>query len=573
MDVVDAFVVTLGLDPRNYQREIKAYRDDRKRLSEEDAKYNRQSEDAQKRMTQGIRTLRNETAGFLFMLAGANGIKDFASNILTADAATGRLARNLGLSTEQVSAWEGAIKRVGGTAADIDNSLRSMSSAFQSLQLTGTTGHDADFQGLGVNAKDLQNPEQALLKIAEASQRMNRPEFNARLTRIGFDQNTINLLAKGRGEVTRMLEEQRKLGVATDASAEAAQKFQEKIAILQTALANKLRPTLDHIVTAVTDWLDKGDNLNTVISITGGLVVAIGVAAAAAYWPFTVLAGAIALVATNLDTLKSAWDKFEQWHKGLGESTDGFFDPIRKFFGLKTGAEARRDGTDIMGNPNGGWGGGAPAAGGGGRPASPPPAAGGGRAGPRDGNPARVPKGQRAVALDGNNPGGLNDGAFARSQPGYVGNNGRYAAFATMADGVAAQRALLASYVRRGYNTPAKIANRWAPVGDGNNSAAYAANIARQMGIGVNDQIGAAQLNAFQHAQAMTENHRYGGARPGMTARASSSVSSSSSTQTTSVGQIIVYTAATDADGIAHDMRGALAKRGLVVQANTGLQP
>ena len=123
MDIVDAFVVTLGLDPRNHQREMKAYRDDRKRLSEEDAKYNRQSEDAQKRMTQGIRTLRNETAGFLFMLAGANSIKDFARNLLTGDAATGRLARNLGLATEQVSAWEGAIQRVGGSASDIQGAL------------------------------------------------------------------------------------------------------------------------------------------------------------------------------------------------------------------------------------------------------------------------------------------------------------------------------------------------------------------------------------------------------------------------------------------------------------------
>lgn len=571
MDIVDAFVVTLGLDPRNYQREIKTYRDDRKRLAEEDAKYNRQSEDAQKRMVQGVRTLRNETAGFLFMLAGANSVKDFANNILTGDAATGRLARNLGLATEQVSAWEGAIKRVGGSAADIGNSLRAMSSAFQSLQLTGTTGHDADFQGLGVTAKDLQNPEQALLKISEASQRMSRPEFNARTSRIGFDQNTINLLAKGRVEVTRMLEEQRKLGVATDADAEAAQRFQDRLAVLETAITAKARPALEKLVGVVGDWLMKGDNLNTVLTVTEGILAAIAIGAAIAYWPFALLAGAIALVATNLDKLKAAWDGFEQWHKNLGESTDSFFDPVRKFFGLKTGAEAREAGTDIFGNPNdmrtgtaldpnrrSSNGGGAPSARG---------SVAGGR------GPARVPRGQRAVALDGNNPGGINDGSFARSQPGYVGNNGRYAAFATMADGIAAQRALLASYVRRGYDTPAKIANRWAPVGDGNNSAAYAANIARQMGISVNDRIGAAQLNAFQHAQAMTENHNYGGARPGMTARAASSVSSSTSSQTTSVGQIIVYSAATDAEGIAHDMRGALAKRGLVVQANTGLQP
>lgn len=46
-----------------------------------------------------------------------------------------------------------------------------------------------------------------------------------------------------------------------------------------------------------------------------------------------------------------------------------------------------------------------------------------------------------------------------------------------------------------------------------------------------------------------------------------------STSQTTSVGQITIYTPATDAQGIARDLRGAMAQRGLVVQANTGVNP
>lgn len=118
--------------------------------------------------------------------------------------------------------------------------------------------------------------------------------------------------------------------------------------------------------------------------------------------------------------------------------------------------------------------------------------------------------GHGAVALDGNNPGGINDSPFARSQPGYKGANGRFAAFATLEDGINAQTALLRSYVGRGYDTPAKIAARWAPAGDGNNPTSYAANVARAMGIGVNDKITPDKIAAFQHAQAMQENSTYG---------------------------------------------------------------
>jgi hypothetical protein len=125
------------------------------------------------------------------------------------------------------------------------------------------------------------------------------------------------------------------------------------------------------------------------------------------------------------------------------------------------------------------------------------------------------------VALDGNNPGGINDGAFAKGMPGYQGANGRFAKFATLADGINAQTQLLRSYIRRGINTPIAIASKWAPAGDGNDPASYAAHIAQAMGIGVHDKIGPAQIEAFQRAQANQENHMYG-ARAAAEAPASS---------------------------------------------------
>lgn len=125
-------------------------------------------------------------------------------------------------------------------------------------------------------------------------------------------------------------------------------------------------------------------------------------------------------------------------------------------------------------------------------------------------SPSGAPQ-SSANALAGNNPGGINDGAFAKTQPGYSGANGRFASFNSLQDGINAQKALLGSYVKRGINTPLAIASRWAPKGDGGNDpAAYARNIAQQMGIGVNDKITPADIDHFQHAQAMQENSMYG---------------------------------------------------------------
>jgi hypothetical protein len=111
-----------------------------------------------------------------------------------------------------------------------------------------------------------------------------------------------------------------------------------------------------------------------------------------------------------------------------------------------------------------------------------------------------------AVALDGNNPGGLNDGSFAAMQHGYLGANGRYAKFHTLADGLNAMRVLLASYIRRGYNTPKKIANRWAPAADGNDSAAYAKRLAVGLNIAVDTPIPLEDAMALALVQARVEN-------------------------------------------------------------------
>lgn len=108
-DVIDALVVTLGLDDKQYREGMKRYREDRKTLGDEDAKQNRVRQDGQKKTIEGLRTLRNETAGFLLMLAGANSVKDFTTNLLANEAATGRIAENLGLATKRVMAWQQAM--------------------------------------------------------------------------------------------------------------------------------------------------------------------------------------------------------------------------------------------------------------------------------------------------------------------------------------------------------------------------------------------------------------------------------------------------------------------------------
>jgi hypothetical protein len=89
-----------------------------------------------------------------------------------------------------------------------------------------------------------------------------------------------------------------------------------------------------------------------------------------------------------------------------------------------------------------------------------------------------------------NNFGNIEDGPFARGLPGYVGSDGRFAQFATPDAGMNAMDSLLQGYgSKHGINTISGIIGRWAPTNDGNDVGAYAAHVAKRVGVDPNQPI------------------------------------------------------------------------------------
>jgi hypothetical protein len=97
---------------------------------------------------------------------------------------------------------------------------------------------------------------------------------------------------------------------------------------------------------------------------------------------------------------------------------------------------------------------------------------------------ASQPRGYRNM-----NPLNIEDGSFARSQPGYAGSDGRFARFASMDQGTAAADKLLSIYGNKGINTVGGVINRWAPASDNNPTNQFAAAVARGAGVDPNTQI------------------------------------------------------------------------------------
>src|ERR1017187_3378184 len=71
--------------------------------------------------------IKNQVLGMTAAFVGLDALKNIAVNIVNADAAVGRLAGNLGVATEHLSAWEHFSEKFGSSAGEVDTLFKSVS--------------------------------------------------------------------------------------------------------------------------------------------------------------------------------------------------------------------------------------------------------------------------------------------------------------------------------------------------------------------------------------------------------------------------------------------------------------
>lgn len=307
MDIIDSFVVTLGLDPRNYHSESKKFREDLKRSREESRRTARDLQDDAKRSAQYFSSLKNEVIGLVLAIAGARSMGGLIADMVTGAAATGRLALNLGMATEQVSAWEGAVRSMGGTAADAQSALALLNNEFQQRRLTGQLPHAAELAALGIPLNQMTDPNTLLMSLAERSQHMDRQQFVARMQGIGLPDSVINTLVRGRRAVQDLLDEQRRLGVVTDRDARAAIEFERVWANLTTQLRGDLRPALTWLLETGLPFVR--EHMGEVAAGAAGL----GIAIAAMTFEIWAIPAAVAAAGAALVWLNDRFHALDAW--------------------------------------------------------------------------------------------------------------------------------------------------------------------------------------------------------------------------------------------------------------------
>lgn len=472
MNIIDAFVVTFGLDDTGFKKGEREVDAATKRLRENSKRTFDEMEGEGKKLGESLKNVRNEVVGLGLAFMGARSITGLIGNMMTGAATADRFGTTLGMNAKQVWAWRMAMKGVGGQVGEGDAALGTIQNAKMGWKMHGDTGANTEFGLLGIGKHDLENSDAGaiLKKIAGMQGKMDPQRYAQLLHDIGLPQSTIYFLQQGKDSVDKLLKQYEGDANGQEKLAKETEQLQQSLVNLQTTILKDLVPPLTKLANILNNWIGGGSNPAPADGST--VYTAPGI---------------------------------------LGD-----------IFTLKRGGKgaAKHDPSatqDPAGDPNqlpSLWGG----------------------------------KGKTRADRN-NNPGNIVDGSFARSQPGYAGSDGRFAKFSSADAGMAAMEKLLGGYMARGRNTIASIVSRWAPSSE-NNTGAYVARVSKMTGLNAHQPLTRAHIHALATAMAKHEGFSGGGVH---------------------IQHLTVNTKATDANGIARDIHGALKRRHAVSQADRGV--
>lgn len=234
-NIVDALIVTMGLDNSDYERGMNEVEDRTRQFSER----------APRDVERGLNSIEQRFGAtfqgifrtFIAPLTAALGTMGiFSSYTQTADR-IGKTAARIGMDAEKLQAWGEAANRAGGSTEGFIQSVESLNFRLSRMQLMGGKGPLAKlFSELNIKATEngkLKDAFQIMQEIAGAMDRMDKVEVAKKLKFAGIDTGTIQLLQMGRISMDELIQRQLALGVYTKEDFEITQKFNGAISDLQ----------------------------------------------------------------------------------------------------------------------------------------------------------------------------------------------------------------------------------------------------------------------------------------------------------------------------------------------------
>lgn len=270
--VVDALVVTLGLDPAAFTKGQKQAADALLKTRQSAVKEGREIERSIDSAGEAIERLARNALKLFAIFTGGRAIGTFVTDIGKADAAMGRMADRLGVMPSQIAAFDNAVKRIGGSAGEGAASFQRLSDTINELRTTGNSSALPAFARLqGISGQQIRlngKLEESFGDLAEAAkgtaEKAGASTASFLLRQAGYSEATINLLLQGRAAVEKALSKSARSGLVSKADADAARALGEqyedlsdKITDFGRKISTALTPVLVDLMKRFSEWVDQ----------------------------------------------------------------------------------------------------------------------------------------------------------------------------------------------------------------------------------------------------------------------------------------------------------------------------
>lgn len=324
--IIDSLIVKLGLDNSEFVAKSK-------KTGETTDKFEKDLKQSAKSGSESFQTLSKSAVQFLAIIGGTVAVKRFIEQTVDTNSHLFRLSQNLKESVDTVSAWSNATELAGGSASGLQGTMDMLSRAQTELQLTGQSALIPYFSALGLSLADVNGKAKPvstiLLELADRFSSMDRTTANNMGRMFGIDQGTMNLLLQGRGAVEEVIRKQKEFTVTTKQQAEEAQKLYQAFTLLRQntksfgqSLLSDAMPHIEKVIALLQDfgsWIKENQdfvvNFLTILGVSLAGLAAATIPINTVILAVTGLAGAIALLYQDFQTWKKGGTTFIDWQK------------------------------------------------------------------------------------------------------------------------------------------------------------------------------------------------------------------------------------------------------------------
>ena len=257
------------------------------------------------KLGQSFLDLTKSAKGAIASVLGAGALVAATIRSTQEAAALGRLSEAYNFNAKEVAAWSEVIKRSGGTAEGFQSVVAGLQNQLTEFLITGGGQAAETLSRLGISAfkasGQLKTSFELLPELAGAFERLDKTQAISFGQRLGLDQATILVLQKGRREVEALVEEQAKLGLATEKDTEIAEDFLAAWKDFEQVFGNVYRQIAAFVLPTFTNLFEKLDDFIGFLKNNEDLIIdffkAAGFAIATYYLPVIAKAAMATIIA------------------------------------------------------------------------------------------------------------------------------------------------------------------------------------------------------------------------------------------------------------------------------------